>query len=430
VSSASATILHPPSALPRVILRDDPPIVWEEDDAGAARRYGGPMNLLRSLRARVQRMDPFRADLLLGAFLLVETQVEAWLLPAPVRDRAITSAVFAGLAVGIALRRRAPVIGVVLVFSAYAVTNSLGADVNDNLILPFFALLFSSYSLGANANRRQLAAGIVAIAALTTVAILSDQYDDTAGDLLFVAIVLLAGPILIGRILRNRSRLNRALREKAARQEAERAEQAERAVEEERARIAGELHDVVAHALSAMTVQAGAARRLAERDPDKARAAFGAVERSGRDALAEIRRLLGVLRREDEDLALAPQPSLAHLSTLVQRAQAAGLRVDLAVDGEARALPTGLDLTAYRVVQEALGGATEPGGAGHADVLVRYGADSLELSVLDDGPAEGEPRPLLGVRERVLLYGGELRAGPRRAGGHAVRAKLPIEGGA
>jgi signal transduction histidine kinase len=389
------------------------------------------MKLLRSLRARIQRMDPFRADLLLAGIVAVETQIEAWLLvQAPVRDRLVTSAMFLVLSGGLALRRRAPVVGTALVFSAYAVIITLGTDVNDHLVLAFFALLFASYSLGANTSGRQLAAGLTVMSVLLLLAIQFDPYGDTVGDFVFGGVVMIAGPVLVGRILSSRSQLNRALREKAAAQERDRAAQAERAVEEERTRIAGELHDVVAHALSAMTIQAGAARRLAERDPDKARAAFGAVERSGRDALAEIRRLLGVLRREDEDLALAPQPSLTHLSTLVQRAQAAGMRVDLAVDGEARPLPTGLDLTAYRVVQEALGGASEPGGAGRAEVLVRYGPESLELSVLDDGAADAEPRPLLGVRERVLLYGGELRAGPRRSGGHAVRAKLPIGGGA
>jgi signal transduction histidine kinase len=227
--------------------------------------------------------------------------------------------------------------------------------------------------------------------------------------------------------MRHRAQLHETLRAKAAALEAERAERARTVAADERTRIAGELHDVVAHALSAMVVQAGGARRLAERNPAQAGVAFGAVESTGREALAEIRTLLGVLRREDEEIALAPQPSLRHLDGLVRRAQAAGLPVELTVDGEARELPPGVDLTAFRLVQAALTGALEQGAAGHAQVTVRYAPDAVELEVLDDG-AGTDDRPLLGVRERVGLYGGRLHAGRRRSGGHAVRAQLPVGG--
>ena len=151
-----------------------------------------------------------------------------------------------------------------------------------------------------------------------------------------------------------------------------------------------------------MVVQASGARRLAERDPARAGDAFLAVEQSGREALTEIRGLLGVLRREDEELALAPQPSLRHLATLVRKAQAAGLPVELEVEGDARDLPIGVDLTGYRVVQEALGGALEPGQAGRARVRVRYENDFVELEVTDDGGVDA--RPLPGIRERVDAF--------------------------
>ena len=201
------------------------------------------------------------------------------------------------------------------------------------------------------------------------------------------------------------------------------------AAAEERARIANELHDVVAHAMSAMVVQAGGARRLAEKDPARARAAFAAVEETGREALTEIRRLLGVLRHQDDEIALAPQPSLRHLAALVRRVEAAGLPIDLRVDGAERPLPAGVDLTAYRLVQEALDGALNQGAAGSADVLVRYRPDGIDVEVLDDGAAAAQ-RTLAGVRERVSLYGGQVHAGRRRNGGHAVRAKLPVGGAA
>jgi signal transduction histidine kinase len=152
------------------------------------------------------------------------------------------------------------------------------------------------------------------------------------------------------------------------------------------------------------------------------------VEDTGREALTEIRRLLGVLRREDEDLALAPQPSLRHVGSLVGRVRAAGLPVDLVVEGDARELPAGVDLTAYRVLQGALRAALEEGRAGHANVRLRYAGDRVLLEVGDDGAA-GERR-LPGVPERVALYGGQLRSVARDGGGHVVRARLPVEGAA
>ena len=182
--------------------------------------------------------------------------------------------------------------------------------------------------------------------------------------------------------------------------------------------------------MSAMVVQAGGARRLAAKDPERARAAFAAVEDTGREALTEIRRLLGVLRHQDDEIALAPQPSLRHLAALVERVRAAGLPVRLEVGGEARELPPGVDLTAYRLVQEALDGAITQGAAGSADVVVRYRPDGIDVEVLDDGAGGEGPRTLPGVRERVSLYGGQMHAGRRRSGGHAVRAKLPVGGAA
>jgi signal transduction histidine kinase len=164
---------------------------------------------------------------------------------------------------------------------------------------------------------------------------------------------------------------------------------------------------------------------MAERDPDKARAAFATAEHTGREALTELRRLLGVLRREDEELALAPQPSLAHVSGLVRRATAAGLPTTLRTDGEARPLPAGVDLTAYRLVQEALTTARDGGGAGTATVRISYADDNVEVEVADDGAREN--RRLLGMRERVAVYGGELTTSRPVSGGWSIAARLPLE---
>jgi signal transduction histidine kinase len=172
-----------------------------------------------------------------------------------------------------------------------------------------------------------------------------------------------------------------------------------------------------------MVVDADGAAALVDTEPGRASLAFAAVERTGRDALAEIRRLLGVLRREDDDLALAPQPTLAHVADLARRASAAGLSVALHVEGEPAPLSAGADLTAYRVVQETLAGAVRDGAAASATVTVRYGPDAVELEVVDDGSARPAP---MGIAERVSLYGGELRTASSRDGGWALRARLPL----
>jgi signal transduction histidine kinase len=377
--------------------------------------------------ARMRAIDPFRADVLLAAVFLVEAIVELIVLVpdgAPYNGWAV--ALIATLATAVAIRRRWPIASALIALPLYVGFDLLGNTYDDHMISPFFVLLFLLYSIGRHIEGRTLYAVLAYAVACAVTAEAVDAYDDAPSGYLFTVGAVVFGPALLGRVMRSRAALNRTLHDKARRLQRDRAERAAAAAGEERSRIAGELHDVVAHALSAMVVQASGARRLAERDPARASDAFLAVETSGREALTEIRRLLGVLRREDEDLALAPQPSLRHVDALLRRVEAAGLPVELAVEGEQRDLPIGLDLTAYRVLQEALGSALEEGHAGHARVQLRYEDAHIEVEVADDG---GEPsRPLLGIRERVTLAGGQLRAGARRDGGHVVRARLPLGG--
>jgi signal transduction histidine kinase len=377
--------------------------------------------------ARLRAMDPFRADLLLAAAFLVEGLLEvAFLMPDEVDYKGLVALMMVGLAACVAIRRRLPVVAAgagMLLFCAYP---ALGNEYTEHLVSPFFVALLLVYGIGRYLEGPVLwAVTAYAVAAMSLFTVL-EQSDETVGNYLVSIGALVVAPVLIGRVIRSRAELNRALRDKTARLDRERADRAAAAALEERTRIAGELHDVVAHALSAMVVQASGARRLAERDPARAADAFQTVETSGREALTEIRRLLGVLRREDEELALAPQPSLRHVGSLVRRVAAAGLPVELDVEGEKHDLPIGIDLTAYRVVQEALGGALEHGHAGRARVKLRYGPDQVELEVADDGSAP--ERPLLGIRERVALSGGRMQAGARRDGGHVVRAQLPLGG--
>jgi signal transduction histidine kinase len=398
------------------------PIVMEEDDPRA-----GPGYRCRTMLARLRAMDPYRADLLLASVLLVEGLLEVFvLLPDETPNHGLVAVLVAGLAGCVAIRRRLPAVAAMvgmLIFCAYP---ALGDEYTEHLVSPFFVALLLIYGIGRHIEGRTVWAVTAYAAVVMSLFTALEQTDDTVGNYLLSIGALVVAPVLIGRVIRNRAQLNQALREKAERLEHERADRAAAAALEERTRIAGELHDVVAHALSGMVVQASGARRLAERDPARAAEAFQAVETSGREALTEIRRLLGVLRRDDEELALAPQPSLRHVGSLVKRLEAAGLPVELGIEGEQRDLPIGIDLTAYRVVQEALGGALEHGHAGRAQVKLRYGADHVELVVVDDGDAPD--RPLLGIRERVTLSGGQLRAGARRDGGHVVRARLPLGG--
>jgi signal transduction histidine kinase len=383
---------------------------------------------MRTAIARLRTLDPLRADLLLAAAFLVEALAELFaLVPSQTPDRALAIALLVGLAAAIAARRQWPFAATLAAWPVFTAMNALPAVYSDKMVSPFFLVLFMAYSAGRHLDDRRGGVVLVYATVLVVVSSMVDHYDDTVANVLS-SIGLAAAPLLIGRFIQHRSRLHRTLREKADRLAREREQRAAAAAADERTRIAGELHDVVAHALSAMVVQGAAARRLATRDPGQAAAAFAAVEDTGRAALTEIRSVLGVLRREDEEFALAPQPSLRHLSSLVARARAAGLPVDLVVEGDSRDLPAGVDLTAYRVVQEALRSALEQGAAGRAGVRLRYAPDHVDVRIEDDGGAAA--RDLPGVRERVALYGGNLRAGARPDGGHGVRARLPIGGAA
>lgn len=250
-------------------------------------------------------------------------------------------------------------------------------------------------------------------------------------------------------LARARRRYRRALEERGWLLERERERAARTAVDAERARIAQDLHDIVSHHVSLMVVQASAAREVLASLPDEAAEALRAVETAGRDAMTELRHLLGVLApaqdgtepAEADGAALAPQPSLSRLSPLVDRIAFAGLPVEVRIAGTPRALPTGVDVTAYRIVQEALTNALRHGGGGPAEVTIRYADRYLRVEVLNRGPsvlagapprprlpepADGAGRGLLGLRERVAVYGGDLDARRRLGGGYRVRARLPL----
>jgi signal transduction histidine kinase len=248
------------------------------------------------------------------------------------------------------------------------------------------------------------------------------------------AVLLLGGSWLAGDNVRTRRAYTAELEERALRLERDREARAVRAVAEERARISRELHDVVAHHVSVIAVQAGAAAEEATTDPS--REAFGVIQETSRQVLAELRSMLDVLRADGQGQGLTPQPSLRDVDQLVAQSRTAGLPVELVVTGAPRQLPAMVDLAAYRILQEALTNTRTHAGAAHARVELRYAEDALGLEVTDDGRGpSGRPgnggggRGLIGMRERVALVGGSLEVGPRPGGGFRVAAMLPLDGG-
>jgi signal transduction histidine kinase len=298
---------------------------------------------------------------------------------------------------------------------------------------PIFAVLVASYSLGAFARPRVAVGGLVFEMAYFNVG--GALSGDTAiENFVFISFFLLSA-WLLGRALGGRTRYASALERHAELLEAEREAQSRAAVAVERARIGRELHDVIAHGVSLMVLQAGGVRRLLGEDQAREREALQAVEATGREALSELHLLLGVLRAPDADGSPEePPPGLGRLDALVQSVRAAGLDVAVEVAGEPRPLPRALDLSAYRIMQEALTNALRHGHAGHADVRIGYGRRRLELEILDDGvggaAANGTGQGLVGMRERAAMFDGEFQAGPRPEGGFAVRARLPLDRGA
>jgi signal transduction histidine kinase len=261
-------------------------------------------------------------------------------------------------------------------------------------------------------------AGWVLFVAMTT--------DDVA-DYAFILGFVLAGWVA-GLVVRARE--TRAAGAEAQAREAD--ERARTAIAGERARIARELHDVVSHSVSVMVVQAGAAEMVLATDPELAREPLLRIQETGREAIAELKRLLGFLRDSEDELALAPAPTLAHLDTLLAQIRQAGMPVSLEVCGRPRALPPGVDLSAYRIIQEALTNALRYAGPAQARVSVSYGEDCVAVEIFDDGAGDtgvrstGTGHGLLGLRERVSVHGGELAAGPRPEGGYALQATLPL----
>jgi signal transduction histidine kinase len=323
-------------------------------------------------------------------------------------------------------RRRWPLVLLVALVAA-TVANFWLPDAGEGEAFGIIVLV-GLYTAGAYTGGRATFVAIGLAAALWILITAADPDGIYFGGLVFFGLVV-GGPFVVGRLIRARRLREALLEDRAVVLEREREERARAAVAEERTRIARELHDVVAHAISVIILQGRGGRRLLHEDPDEARRAFDTIERTASQALAEMRRLLGMLRADDDALAFAPQPSLSGLETLAREVTAAGLPVEVRIVGEPVELPAGVDLSAYRIVQEALTNALKHAGPARANVSVRYGDGELEIEVVDDGSAsgngDGTGHGLLGIRERVTVYGGSFEAGRGALGGYAVRARLP-----
>jgi signal transduction histidine kinase len=305
----------------------------------------------------------------------------------------------------------------------------------DGLLIAFIGSLgvvglATAFLLGNLRDERQAGIGLAIVLGSIVVVVSHIPGPQTAGDLVFIPFRFVVAWIA-GYALRERSEQAEAAEIRAMLAEREREAAARIAVAEERARVARELHDVVAHAVSVMVLQVGAVRHKLPDELEEDKDALGRVEGAGRTALAEMRRMLGAMRRNGDSVELTPQPGLDRLDSLVDDVARAGLPVRVHVDGDPVALPPAIDLSSYRIVQEGLTNALKHARATHAHVTVRYKSNGVELEVRDDGvgaaASDGLGHGLVGIRERVKIYGGEMTAGPAPDGGFVLTARLPVE---
>ena len=376
------------------------------------------------MRAHLARLDRFRPDpvsfdRILAVLLAVGAELEVWLGGSAAHEQLVAAVIAPLIAAAVAFRRLYPAVAGVAAAALLSV--ELGFWGDPQIISTAVAYFCALYGLTVWTSPRRFALGVALIVTFD-LALTADPkgHLHDAGPFAVGTVVVM---LLVRRVVGDRERRARVA-------ERERDVAAREAVVEERARIARELHDVIAHHVSIMVVQAGAERRVLGAANSSTREALETIEQIGRSALTEMRRMLGMLR-DDANEPLTPQPGLGDLPTLVGQLREAGLPVELHIDGDPRELPVGIELSAYRIVQEALTNALKHAGDARATVHIRFGTESLELEIADDGAgrpavARGGGQGLVGMRERVALYGGRFDASRNPSGGFAVRAVLPI----
>jgi signal transduction histidine kinase len=380
---------------------------------------------MRRLRAigGVLRDHPFASDValasVLAAFVLSEIFTSGSYLSG---SNWVYVPVALLMTVALAWRRRQPLVVVIVVMGAFA-TQSVILDPTPTPDQELIPALIAVYSVAAHGKEwiAFLGGGFSLVAGLIWLGL----------DDFLLPTVMFGGAWLAGRLVQKRQLYAQAFEERARVLEREQDANARVAAAEERVRLARELHDVVGHSVSVMVVQAGAERLALGDERPTTRDALLAIERTGRDALAEMSRLLGILRKQGEGLALAPRPSLAQVEALIQTVRDAGVPVELSVEGNRIPLSPGVDVSAYRILQEALTNVVKHAGPARASVIVRYGSRTIDVEVTDDGrgPSNGDGLGygLAGMRERVELHGGSLEAREGDEGGFSVKARLPLE---
>ena len=374
-------------------------------------------------------------DVVVVLTLAVTAIAQLWVSPPAglVGGASVHTVLAAAFSLPLLVRRKfAVAVFVTVVASAW-----LQFELGGGLGQPFFAVIIALYAVGAHGSRPFTFVGPAAVVLQAIVADIPRLREGAPWDEVVPAWFILFGVWGFGRWMRRRAQAAVALTERAEAAERDGHEQATRAVAEERARIARELHDLVAHSMGVIVIQAQGAQRALDTSPDQAREALSSIETAGRGGMAEMRRLLGLLTDGGADADTVPQPTLQEVPDLVARLSATGMPVDLRVEGAVRALPAGLELTGYRIVQEALTNALKHAGQVPVDVRLRYEPDWLDIEVTDQGPTDSmQPinghdsgsHGLVGMRERVSLYGGTIDTGPTTGGGgFSVHARIPLE---
>jgi signal transduction histidine kinase len=393
---------------------------------------------VRDLTRRLRGIDPHALDALVA---LAFTAAALWTVAERVGgDDAFRHDDFFGIGLlllqtlPIAARSVAPLGALTVSVAAISLHIAIGYE---GVPAGTFAALVILYSAASLTDIRQGIIAALITAAGITIYFATDRGDPGPTQAVTTYATYAAGWGL-GMYARSRREYTNVVEERASLLEREREARAREAVADERARIARELHDMVGHALNLIVIQSGGAQRVFQSKPELARDSLASIESTGRQALMDMERMLGILRgTEEADGALSPQPGLSHVEDLAAQVSQAGLPVEVTVEGTPVTLPSSVDLSAYRIIQEALTNALKHAGPAHASVKIRHGPDSLELEITDDGQgASGEGagddqggRGLIGMRERVGLFGGELSVGPQPGGGFRVHVRLPLGGG-
>ncbi len=357
--------------------------------------------------------------MLLTAGVVVFTQLEVWL--EQLQPLWVSAPLTLVQALSLLWRRSAPLASVLVVMGLLPVQVLAGVPLSEP-VYPMLLTMLGLYGVAAHAPLRRALLGLSLplLALWGTLAYEVARDKRSNGDVLFITVLAVA-PWLVGRAMRGQvGETRKAQRDRAT------------AVAGERARIARELHDVIAHSVSVMVVQAGAAEQMLTFDPSRVREPLLAIQQTGRRALTEMTRLVGMLREDGEELGLDPQPGLEDVDALIENVRQAGLEIDYSIAGSPKPLSLGADLSGYRVVQEALTNTLKHSPDARAAVSLRYTEEALEIEVSDDGSdtpgsAPGGGHGLAGLRERVAVFGGTFHAGPRPEGGFIVRARLPLE---